>query len=82
VASLTSTEKVAALSQELGQSEPETTEDAQMLALMQTIGPIVGQFLPSDPDALDELLLRGARWALSLRSDDAEEVTIEDLCSE
>ncbi len=73
-----SVEKLAGIGAELNGKVPETPEEAQLMALFQTIGPVVAQFLPNDAEALDALLLAGAEWALSLRSDDAAtQVSIE-----
>lgn len=42
-----------------------------MLLALDLAGPQLEQMLPADPEALDELLLTGAAWALGLRSDEA-----------
>lgn len=71
-----SVEKLAQLGTELVTNFPATPEDAQLYSLFQLIGPTIAGLLPNDPEALDALLLVGAQWALTLRSDDAHEVVV------
>jgi hypothetical protein len=70
-APLTSPEKIAALLAELSGQSPDDEETAQLIAMMQMIGPIAARFIPREPAELDKLLLVGARWALALLSDPA-----------
>lgn len=42
----------------------------------------LAQLIPSDPEQLDALLLRGAEWALLMRSDDAEPAIVSGAARE
>jgi hypothetical protein len=72
---MTSTEKVvAALAHLDGLDAVDLDPQASALVLALTmLRPQVIRMLPEDPAELDALLLKGAAWALALRSDDTPE---------
>jgi hypothetical protein len=47
-----------------------------MTGMLAMFEPQLLALLPDDPEQLDALLLRGAEWALSLRSDTAERFAV------
>lgn len=76
--SVTSVEKVLAALQLAGEFEPEPGDaTSQLAAMMLTVaGPMLPRVLPEDPEELDALLLKGAMWAIGLRSDTAPALAI------
>lgn len=73
---MTSVEKVRAMLDALHGSTPANEEEARELALLGTILPVALGYLPEEPDGLDEMLAKGARFCILLRSDDAEPVDV------
>lgn len=70
----TSTEKLAQLRDEFLTTPPSPDADMGELAFRSALRagiPMVERMVPEDPSDLDELLERGARMLLELRSDDA-----------
>ncbi len=70
----TSTQKIA---EALGEASSAPVTDQRTARLQQAMGvlmPMIGRLgvIPDDPAELDDLLLKGARLALAMRSDDAE----------
>jgi hypothetical protein len=56
--------------------EPADEGTARLMQMLQLAGPLVGDVVPSDPAEFDAMLTGVAVWALSLRSDDADQLTI------
>jgi hypothetical protein len=76
----TSVEKVHQLIAELHQLDASQLDSQTQMALSAILllrGQLVG-LVPDDPDQLDALLLRGAMWALSMRSDDLPPIYLAD----
>lgn len=77
---VSSTNKLSRVLVQLGEYVPDDPLQAAMLALLGGVSPMLVGLLPTDPSELDELLLAGAKWMLSMRSDDAwAPETITDL---
>jgi hypothetical protein len=68
---MNSVEKLRALLGDLAAAKPESEDEARQLAMLGSIAPFALGHLPDNPVDLDELLLKGAVWALRLRSDGA-----------
>jgi hypothetical protein len=68
-----SIEKLQALERNFTETAPGADASPAELALrtgLQLLGPALRAELPSEPDDLDQLLVRGATFLLSMRSDD------------
>lgn len=78
-----STEKVQAeiaRAYEIAQAPTFPAEAKALLLMLEAFGgaeALVDRALPKDPAQLDELLLKGAHWALSLRSDSVDDQSHE-----
>jgi hypothetical protein len=68
---MTSIEKVRAVAARIDELEPDNAQATAAVLAMTALRPQALALLPDDPAELDELLVKGALWALSLRSDDA-----------
>lgn len=67
----TSVEKLRDGLASLQAMEPEDPGHAAQLAMIGGALPFLAPLFPDDPAELDVILLAAAKWALSLRSDDA-----------
>lgn len=77
-----SLEKLNAQMKGTGDMVPETEEDARLLQMLQVAAPFAGSLIPATAEALDQQLLGLAKWALMLRSDEAEPAPAIAMLSE
>jgi hypothetical protein len=68
---VSSVDKLRAISAELTSADTDDPMQAALLSVLSGITPMLIPLLPSDPAELDALLLTGARWMLTMRSDGA-----------
>jgi hypothetical protein len=77
-----SLEKLDQLMKGAGELVPETEEDARLIQMFSTARPFLGPLIPSTPEGLDAQLLGLAKWALALRSDDADPKPATEVLAE
>lgn len=74
---MNSCEKVMGLRERLLSQEPQDDDSQQMLQTLAAFVPLLPHVLSQDPDQLDALLERFARYALICRSDDAVPMAVQ-----